>query len=238
MKKRTSAKRGTSVRMVEVESAEVITFGPASKFWEDFPGPVSVHAHAGSIVRLIPPHDATDSLIAERRRMLVEMGLRPKVRPRASAPAVVSEAAREEVPKFEQPRVVIDRLIDQSNSEDRGPLRVMIEELLAQAEQRRTPRQHSSIDPGHITGIRIENWMCFQGKFELALGPLVYSITAVDENDPERSNWLGKSSLLNAMSPRRGWYIISTTRSSGSGGMTTSVLKVATCAALQSPASR
>ncbi len=47
----------------------------------------------------------------------------------------------------------------------------------------------------HIVGIRLRNWMRFRGEFELPLTQGVYAITAQDSEDPERSNYLGKSSI-------------------------------------------
>lgn len=51
----------------------------------------------------------------------------------------------------------------------------------------------------HIVGIRLINWRCFKGEHELELEPITYSITAEDELDPDRSNWLGKSSFASSI---------------------------------------
>ena len=53
--------------------------------------------------------------------------------------------------------------------------------------------------PVTIKGIRLYNWRCFKGEQELTLEPKVYSITARAESNPDRSNWLGKSSLIEAI---------------------------------------
>lgn len=51
----------------------------------------------------------------------------------------------------------------------------------------------------HIAKLRLSNWKCFKGETELELGPQVYAIVARLQNDPESSNWLGKSSLVEAI---------------------------------------
>jgi len=51
----------------------------------------------------------------------------------------------------------------------------------------------------HVTKLRLHNWMCYGGEQEIVLAPSVYAITAKKADDSERSNWLGKSSLLNAI---------------------------------------
>lgn len=50
-----------------------------------------------------------------------------------------------------------------------------------------------------IASIRLRNWMAYRGEHVLELGPKVYAIVARTGTDPERSNWLGKSSLLEAV---------------------------------------
>lgn len=47
----------------------------------------------------------------------------------------------------------------------------------------------------YIKGVRLINWRCYRGTQEVDLEPTVYSIVAEEEGNPERSNWLGKSSF-------------------------------------------
>lgn len=47
-----------------------------------------------------------------------------------------------------------------------------------------------------IKGLRIINWQRFRGEHEIELGAGVTSITARHADNPARSNWLGKSTLL------------------------------------------
>lgn len=51
----------------------------------------------------------------------------------------------------------------------------------------------------HVTGLRLINWQRFRGNHVLELGPGTWAITAQDERDEGRSNWLGKSALLKAL---------------------------------------
>ncbi len=47
-----------------------------------------------------------------------------------------------------------------------------------------------------LARVEIENWRCFRGKHAIDLDAGAYAIVARHERDAERSNWLGKSSLL------------------------------------------
>lgn len=51
----------------------------------------------------------------------------------------------------------------------------------------------------HIVGLRLTNWRCFRGEHELDLNQGIYSVVAAQNGDDERSNYLGKSSLLLAI---------------------------------------
>jgi DNA repair exonuclease SbcCD ATPase subunit len=51
----------------------------------------------------------------------------------------------------------------------------------------------------YITGLRLSNWMRFRGEHELVLEPITYSIVAEHEENPARSNYIGKSILLEAV---------------------------------------
>lgn len=50
-----------------------------------------------------------------------------------------------------------------------------------------------------VSRIRLRNWMCFRGEHELVLGPKAYAVLARREGDGDRSNWQGKTSLLEAV---------------------------------------
>lgn len=50
-----------------------------------------------------------------------------------------------------------------------------------------------------IAKLRMKNWMCFRGEHELVLGPKIYAIIATLGQDAERSNWLGKTTILESI---------------------------------------
>jgi len=50
-----------------------------------------------------------------------------------------------------------------------------------------------------IASLRTLNWKCYRGEVVLELRPTSYAIVARHERDPARSNWLGKSSLVEAI---------------------------------------
>ncbi len=78
----------------------------------------------------------------------------------------------------------------------------------------------------HAVAIELHNWFSFRGEHRIELGPGVYAVQARMEDDPERSNGLGKSSLLNSMPfAYSGWHPARTedgwiTPGESSGGVT------------------
>lgn len=50
-----------------------------------------------------------------------------------------------------------------------------------------------------ITSLHLKNWEVFRGEHELALEAKTYAITARRVEDPDRSSWSGKSSLMRAV---------------------------------------
>lgn len=51
----------------------------------------------------------------------------------------------------------------------------------------------------YIKGVRLINWRCYKGEQDLDLEPTVYALTASEATNPDRSNWLGKSSFGEAI---------------------------------------
>jgi hypothetical protein len=50
----------------------------------------------------------------------------------------------------------------------------------------------------HVARIELTNWMRFRAA-ALDLGPRAYAVEAECDGDPGRSNWTGKSSLVEAL---------------------------------------
>jgi hypothetical protein len=55
------------------------------------------------------------------------------------------------------------------------------------------PSHAGDLYPVEVT---VENLYCYRGKHTFSLEPQVYAVLAQDDNNPARSNWLGKSTLL------------------------------------------
>lgn len=183
-------------RVVPVATRALHTLQPDDAAWRD--GGL-LQRFRDACVRVRPPYDATPQQIADICSALRAVGALPRVLPRAPAPAAIPGSALEPVLTLEQPLQVIERLVAEAVTEDPFELRRLVHECLAAAEQhKRVALQHATVDVGHITGVRLENWRCFRGVQELQLDAKMYSITAAGE-DPERSNWLGKSSFLQAI---------------------------------------
>lgn len=51
----------------------------------------------------------------------------------------------------------------------------------------------------NITQIRLKNWLCFRGEHILDIEPKPYAIMATHDDDPEASNWSGKTGLVEAI---------------------------------------
>lgn len=51
----------------------------------------------------------------------------------------------------------------------------------------------------HLTELVLENWKCYAGENRLALEPKVYAIVGRFDHDARRSNWSGKSSVVEAV---------------------------------------
>lgn len=59
----------------------------------------------------------------------------------------------------------------------------------------------------HAVAIELSNWFAFKGDHRIELGPGVYAVVARREDDPDRSNWVGKSTFLASMPfALHGWH--------------------------------
>lgn len=50
-----------------------------------------------------------------------------------------------------------------------------------------------------IVAVELYNWMCFKGKHTIELDEKAYAVLAQRSNDPERSNWSGKTAFFEGM---------------------------------------
>jgi hypothetical protein len=155
---------------------------------------------AGAIVRLSPPASATDADVAEVEEMARASGaVAVRVAPRPAAPEVAREAvlqAAEDAPARSL-REVVAKILEGARSADPGALVDLVEEALVEGE-RHAPRPTvpATSEPLWPVRVRLRNWYRFRGEHAFVLEPKVYGLAARSERDAERSNWLGKSSLL------------------------------------------
>ena len=200
-------RKRVEVRQVKLSTRKLITIRHTSHAWKNF---LKLKPPVGSLVRLVPPAEATDAQIAELRSRLLESGAKGvKVAPRASGDQVLPNATRGAtgaeterltgVPAYETPRTVIDRLISVARTEFPDELRARVQAFLDDEDSGDGISRFRSVDVGHLVGVRLENWCCYKGEQVVRFGPKVYSVTAQREDDQDRSNWLGKSSFLHAI---------------------------------------
>jgi DNA repair exonuclease SbcCD ATPase subunit len=52
---------------------------------------------------------------------------------------------------------------------------------------------------GHVARVSVTNWGCYRGEHSAEFGPTVYAVVGSREGDPESSNWVGKSLILQAV---------------------------------------
>ena len=51
----------------------------------------------------------------------------------------------------------------------------------------------------YIKEIKLKNWLIYKGEHTIKVNPIVYGVIAKQVDNEDRSNWCGKSSLLNAI---------------------------------------
>lgn len=111
-----------------MDARRVVTIGPDDRNWRR--RVVRDDGWCGSIVRLQPPHDATDSQVETLRDTLVGFGAWVRVTPRATAPAVVRPRALvERVNKGV--RQIVGELIAESRCDDHAALTEIVEAAIS-----------------------------------------------------------------------------------------------------------
>lgn len=192
----------------DTDARPLVTVPPTDPVWDDTAlctwslEKVCNGEYPLPLVRLQPPHHASDGLIQDLKRWLEdERSAGVRVERRSASPKVVNDEPEDETMQMvRKPREVIEAMVARAHTDDRDALSELVEDILSAAEAKHPrERTHALVNVGHITGIRLENWGPFKGEHVLELEPTIYSITAEHEDDPERSNWLGKSFFLNAI---------------------------------------
>jgi len=157
---------------------------------------------SGAIVRLCPPANVTDAELAQIEQVARDAGaVAVKVQRReviASGVVGASDAQGQDVTAPRTHREVIDALLARVNAN--GVLRAVVERAMEEgAKQAKPSLQSRGSEPLYVKTIRLMNWQRFRGRHEIPLEPTVYAITAEHEEQPGRSNWLGKSTLLGSI---------------------------------------
>lgn len=207
MRRLKSKKSEREMRVVTIDSRELQTITSLNSAWSNSSDPIvctktNREVSEGALVRVVPPHDASSALIEQLRRRVLSAGaVAARAVGKASAPAVVPTETRVSVVNgVTVPRQIVQELVAQSLFSNKDELLVTIEQFLSSAEKGKVVRTtNTQQDVGHIVGVRLQNWECFQGEFELALEAKMYSITAQSDDDVDRSNWFGKSAFLRAI---------------------------------------
>lgn len=118
-----------------VPSRALVTLGPGHPVWTD--GAVSVPS--GALVRVLPPHDATDAAVDRLTTSVGKCAAAVRPAPRAAAPVVVGAPATEANALLNRVgrdyRAVVMQVADDSFADDKGSLKLKIEEWLSKAEQ-------------------------------------------------------------------------------------------------------
>ncbi len=162
-----------------------------------------------AFVRIYPPPGAEDSRVEEVAAALRAAGAEGvKVMPRPPVPTV--HLGREEewaMRRVCSPREVVRGLAGDSASPG---LLELLSQALDAGEQKAAAEGVLMPLPGpalFVKGVELHNWLRYAGLHVLELESTIYGVTARQEGDPERSNWLGKTSVLEAIAfALFGWH--------------------------------
>jgi hypothetical protein len=190
---------GTIVEVDHGDSRPLIDIDEKSSFWfgEAFAWDDQI---PGAIVRLCPPASYTDADVAQ-----VEQGIRDagaagvKVVRREVAVLGVRGAVErvETMQDARSHREVIEAKLASVKTDYPDELRAVVLRALDEGAKQTKPtiKPHGNAAI-FVKSIRVVNWQRFKGQHVIELEPTVYAVTAEHEEQPGRSNWLGKSSLL------------------------------------------
>jgi hypothetical protein len=197
--------RTPKVRHVSVRARRMVTIPNTWSCWSAGL-PLAHGSMEGELVRLCPPAGVTPARVEEVAAECRRLG--------AVAVKVVQPARQEGVARLDvavddgPPRRTVKEVVHGlvlrsagTEGEEYIPdLAAVVDEALEVGDRESPPRiVPSQGEPLWIERITLRNWFRYRGEHVLDLGPTVYGVTAAAEGDPERSNWLGKSSLMNAV---------------------------------------
>lgn len=191
--------------VVRDDARPMRTFGSEHAIWGD--GKTVVLTVKGALVRVYPPAGASDGDVSAVRLLLAQAGalaVRVMPLPAADVPVPVAElpAVRRTV------RVVVHALAEPLAHADKPGLLAALDEALDAGERACPPAVRVQVgEPLSVQLLQGTNWLRFRGSFTLNLCAGVYGITATTPEDPARSNWQGKSSIVEAIAfALYGWH--------------------------------
>ncbi len=183
------------------------TFPANHRMWDPKSG--WVHAVRGFLVRLYPPAGAEDARIEQVAAEVRAAGAAGvKVMPRPAGPTVSGSRVEELV--VGPPRTMREVVMGLVGVQPSPALEALLAEALDAGSQRAAAEGVLVPIPGpplFVDLLQLTNWLRYEGTHAIELGPTIYGVTAQQVGDPERSNWIGKSSLLEAIAfVLTGWH--------------------------------
>ena len=195
--------RGSSVSTVHEfdhgESRPLIDIDEDCRVWELGDG-IDESWVSGAIVRLCPPASVSDARLARIEQLIRDAGAAgvKVVRRDVAVLGVSGKVERvESMQDARSHREVVEAKLQSVKTDHPDELRAIVLRALEEgANQSKPTIKPRGNGPLYIASIRLMNWQRFQGPHAANLDQSVYAITAEHEDNPGRSNWLGKSSLL------------------------------------------
>lgn len=183
------------------------TFPANHRMWDPKSG--WVHAVRGFLVRLYPPAGAEDARIEQVAAEVRAAGAAGvKVMPRPAGSTVSGTRVEELV--VGPPRSMGEVVMGLAGERPAPELVAVLAEALDAGSQRAAAEGVLVPIPGpplFVDLLQLTNWLRYEGTHVLELEPTIYGVTARQVDDPERSNWIGKSSLLEAIAfVLTGWH--------------------------------
>ena len=160
-------------------------------------------AYTSAIVRLLPPEDMSPADVEQWADSIRAQGaVAVKVVRRGGAGNAAAEAAARdqavEAPK--SMRQVLDELLSSAKTSTPILLRELVDEAVAEGEREAPPALIPSCSvPVWPVGLTLRNFYRFRGEHHIKLEPTAYALVARDQQNSERSNWLGKTTTVTAI---------------------------------------
>jgi hypothetical protein len=182
-------------QVMPVPIRPMVLLGPEHSCW----GGGELPSVASAIVWADPPASVTEVDADRMREALYAAGaVSVRITLAKQATQAPSRALAEEGPKGNLE--VALALIASMRSRDPARLERIVRQALEEGQRKAKRALVPSAGPSlTIASIQLLNWIRYRGEHVLRFGEQVYGIIAQHADDEERSNWLGKTSLLEAI---------------------------------------